>query len=62
MYIAFPQINDSRSIGAQCIRQAHVAPNRANNLCGAAGYKHFAPPEQRQVSQIRLLPLIGKRG
>ena len=52
MFIALNQINDPRSIGAQCIRQAHVAPNGAN-YGGAPSYKHSAPPEQRQVSQIR---------
>ena len=37
MYVASNQINKARSIGAQCIRQAHVAPNGANHLWGGAG-------------------------
>lgn len=41
MYIAFNQINHARSIGARCLRQAHVAPNGANQLCGGSGLETF---------------------
>jgi hypothetical protein len=30
----------------------HVAPDGANYYLVALGYKHAAPPEQRQVSQV----------
>ena len=32
----------------------HVAPNGANHYLVSLGYKHAAPPEQRQLTHCRL--------
>ena len=52
MFIALQHLRNPRSRGAQCTGRPHVASNGAKNMGKAQGYKHAAPPEQRQVSQI----------
>jgi hypothetical protein len=49
MYIAFQHLRIERSKGAQCTDPLHVAPSGANSIVWSGGYKHAAPPEQRQV-------------
>ena len=44
--------------GVPCTRHArHVTPKGVNHFPLYRGYKHDAPPEQRQVSQVSYNPL-----
>lgn len=49
MFIAPGRLRLARSLGAQCAwwSNSHPAPHGAAKESGAAGYKHFAPLEQR---------------